>query len=271
MLLKNKKKLKFRPFVWLLIFILLVLAAAGLLYLIFYSNLFQVQNFDFAYTNSYLQEFDISGFFENEYLVSSLTAQVVKKKKFLGYFGSDNILFWFFGKGGNLVNKNTLPSVENVNLDVDLFDRKVKVTVDEKNLSGIICNIKDNCFAFDKEGRVFASAPDTKGSLILKIHDTNDRPLVMGEKFLPKSKWIENVLKTVKVIKDNGLHLGSIEIKGLDLEEWVISAAAGPEFLFNLNFVPKDLSQIVKTLKERADFSQVNYFDMRVENRVYYK
>ncbi len=72
-------------------------------------------------------------------------------------------------------------------------------------------------------------------------------------------------------MKENGLHLNSVEIKNLDLEEWQASIAAGPEFVFSLNFIPKDLGKVVKTLKDRADFSKVDYFDMRVENRVYYK
>jgi cell division septal protein FtsQ len=279
MFLKNKKKSRLKVFFRFLLFIAFIFLVCGILYLLIYSNVLNVKTFEFQYSSEYHKEETVpedeagkaSIFYTNDFLASSLSSQIIKERKNLGYLGSDNILFWFLGKKENLVNNNILPSVEQINLDVDLFDRKVKVLVEEKELSGIICKPEKLCFAFDKSGRIFASAPFVKGSLIFRIDDTNDRPLVFGEKFLSKEKWINNILKTIKIIKESGFNIKSSAIREMDLSEWEVVISDGPKLLFSLNFVPGDLQEIIKTLKERADFSDISYFDMRVENRIYYK
>lgn len=269
--LKDKKKSKFRPFIYLLFFVVLVILICVILYAVFYSGLFRVENFDFKYSNKYIQGDKSSGFFTDDFLVSSLTAQVVGKKRLLGYFGPDNTLFWLFGEEEDMVNNNVLPSVEDVDVKVNVFKRKVEISINEKELAGVICKTEGSCYAFDERGRIFAPAPSVEGSLILKINDVNSRPLVLGEKFLPKEEWIENILKTIGIFDKNNFHIKSVTIREIDVEEWEIIVLTGPKFLFSLDFIPKDLNDIMRTLKERADFSSVNYFDMRVENRIYYK
>lgn len=257
--------------IWLLVLIFLILAIIGILYSVFYSDLFRVKAFNFSYSNNYLEETDSSGFFTNDYLVSSLTAEAVKERRFLGYLGPDNILFWVMGKNENLVNDNVLPSVDDLEIDTDLFKRKVDILVSEKKLSGIVCKSENFCCAFDDEGNVFAFAPSVKGTLIVRIDDFNERPLVFGEKFLPDKEWIENVVRTLEVIRESGFHVESASIGETSLSEWEVVVSQGPKFLFSLDFVPKDLKKVMETLKERADFSGIDYFDMRVENRIYYK
>jgi len=271
MFLREKKKKKLRLLFHLSIFIFSAFFVIGILYIIFYSGLLNVENFEFSYSNNYSETGNTTSFFSNKFLVSSLATQVVKNKKILGYLDSDNILFWFFSGKDDLVNESILPSVKEVKLDVNLFSRRVKISVDEKNLSGVICDTKDNCYVFNEKGKVFAPAPNVSGSLILKITDTNDRHLVLGEKFLPREEWIENIIKTIEILEKNNFYLKSVLIKEISLEEWETVISVGPKFLFSLNFVPNDLEEVVQTLKKRADFSKIDYFDMRVEDRLYYK
>ncbi len=269
MLLK-KKQSKFRIVLKFIIIILVIAAIIGVFYLIFYSEICEVKDFNFKYSNNYLKSEDMSGFFSNDFLVSSLATQVVKDKKMLGYLGSDNILFWKLGKKNNLTSKHVLPSVKEVNIKVDLWNREVSFFVKEKSFFGIFCNDNDGCHAFDNDGIVFAPAPESKGSLILKINDSNERPIVLGERILPEKEWFDNIIKIVNLIKKNNLNIENIKIRDLSLEEWEIKIANGPKLIFSLNFVPSDLNEILKTLKDRTDFSDINYFDMRVENRIYY-
>jgi len=269
MLLK-KKQSKFRKVLKFIIIILIIVAIIGVCYLVFYSDFCKVNNFNFKYSNNYLKSEDVSGFFSNEFLVSSLATQVVKNKKILGYLGSNNILFWKLGKKNNLTSKHILPSVKKVNIKVDLWNREVSFFAEEKSFFGIFCNNSDGCYAFDNNGIVFAPAPKSKGSLILKINDSNKRPIVLGERILPEKEWFNNIINAINLIKKNNLNIESINIKDLDLEEWGVKIANGPELIFSLNFVPSDLNEILKTLKDRTDFPDINYFDMRVENRIYY-
>jgi len=271
MLLKKSKKSKKHPFIWLTIFVLLILIVSGIFYFIFNSEVLKVKKIDYEYSNNYLNSSSSSGFFTNNYLISSLTTQIVKNQKILGYLGSDNILFWFFGKNNELINRNMLPSVKSVKIETNVVDRQLDIKVREKELSGVICNPKNKCFAFDDEGIIFAPAPDVKGSLILKINDSNNRPLTAGEKFLPREHWINNMIKVIEVLKNNDLNIERIEIRDMELEEWEATISSGLKFIFNFNFVPEDFNEVIRTLKEKSDFSQMDYFDMRVENRIYYK
>jgi hypothetical protein len=270
MLLKNNKKTKIKNIIKIFLIILILSLLIGLVYFVFYSDFLKVKNFKFNYSNNYLGSDKISGFFGNDFLISSLTAEIIKERKILGYLGSDNILFWLWGKNFNLVNNYSLPSVKNIDIQIDFSERLINLSIDEKKLFGIYCLNEDKCFAFDENGVSFAKAPNSKGFLILKINDKNSRLVMLGDNILPKKGWFNNIIESVKIIEDAGLNIKSIYINDLKFEEWEIEVMEGPIFIFSLNFVPDDLYEVVKTLIDKTNFSKTDYFDMRVENRIYY-
>ncbi len=255
---KKKKLVRGKLLLWALMFLLGGGALIGVSYFVLYSDFFKVSAFDIKEPK----------FTTKENLLAALNAEMIGRSKILSLLGPDNILFWELGKKPQTLA--ALPLLSQLSLNTDLIAKKVMVIAEEREFEGIWCSAED-CYVFDKEGIVFARAPNTEGFLILKIYDENNRPLVAGAPVFTKSNWRENVFKTLEVMENHGFTISRVNIKDFGLQEWEVKTTEGPVFQFSLNFVPQSLEKILENLNQKFEFDKVSYFDFRVENRIYYK
>ena len=90
----------------------------------------------------------------------------------------------------------------------------------------------------------------------------------MGEKVLP-DVYFANVLKIFDMFKRNDININQLEIKNPDLYEIESTDSHYPKFIFDLredpSFADRGISKIKDTL------SKLEYVDLRVKNRIYYK
>lgn len=258
--LPRRRQSKNRFFWWAGGFLIAGGLLIGGLYLIFYSPFFKVKNIEVP---------DLQ-LLTRDSLLSSFSAQMVGQNRFLSILGPDNILFWFFGKRPE--NIPALPALAALSVQVNLFKQQVVLTPQERTLAGILCSSDGSaCYGFDNEGVVFVRAPQSQGSLILRINDENQRALNLGDKILPDDGWIKNIFDTIEILTANGLHISSVTLGSFDLEEWRANLSAGPVFYFGLNFTIQNFDGILKNLLKRLDLSKLQYLDFRVQNRIYYK
>jgi len=232
----------------------------GFSYILIYSNFFKVKNIA------------ISGntFMPREELISALIQLNFNKGfKWLSWLGPDNILFWKAAEGiDNKLDK--LVKVASVTVSTDLWRKEVKLQVIERKLFGIWCVIQD-CYGFDENGVIFIKTPSIEGALYLRIDDLNNRPLLLGQPVLPNARWFQNLITSLKILKNQSLIPVKIIVDNLELREWQIKMASGTYFYFSLEFVPDNLSGILKSLSSKVDFNQLTAVDFRVPNRIYYK
>ncbi len=205
----------------------------------------------------------------NSSLLSYLEKDMMRNK-LRAVFGPENILFWSLGHKPNYLYD--LPSVKNLNVGLNLFRRTISIEASPRTPYGVVCEATStSCFVFDDQGVIFSSSPSVQGPLILSINDFTGRHFILGESILPDKSWFENLINTLKIMKQNDFSVSEIDIDDLSLREWRIKTMTGPDFYFSFNFIPDNLSYILSNLSSRMNFSKISYVDFRVPERIYYK
>jgi len=266
---KKKRRVRRNFLLWSGVFLVLGAALVGILYFILYSDFFTVREFEVADTRYTLK---------NE-LLAALDSEMIARSRILSMLGTDNILFWEFGRKPEKID--SLPLVAKISVEADLTARKVRIEAEERRFSGVWCLVSEgvtgDCYAFDNKGILFARAPETEGSLILKVFSENSRPVVLGMPIFPKPEWRENFFRILESFENYNLPVSRVGVRDFQIEEWEVQtglpaqAGEGPRFLFSLNSSPQNLAGILEKLRDKFEFDKVDYFDFRVENRIYYE
>ena len=165
--------------------------------------------------------------------------------------------------------KNTL--IAEINFQKKYSEKKVTIEIRERKGSGVWCLVfSGKCFWFDEEGTIISEAPKTEGFLILKIDDYTKRPVETGEKIL-NGKFLDNFFGVIRSLRQLPLGISEIRMDDLALQEFKVALKNGPDLLFSFRFYPEFLGNAISFVKNKGDFSKLNYIDFRVENRVYYR
>jgi hypothetical protein len=173
------------------------------------------------------------------------------------------------------------PQISHMDIEKNLFKKTIKINLTEREKLGIVCKAEEtdnnetvkSCFYIDKEGVMFKNAPQTSGSLVLLIKDFS-----LEDFFLGKNLFSAKVINSIIDLKENlfsqikakSLWFASFtyppkEIKVMTTENWYV--------LFDLDRDIKSQLLLLKTaLAEKIqNRSTLQYVDLRIENRIYYK
>ncbi|MBU2081835.1 FtsQ-type POTRA domain-containing protein [Patescibacteria group bacterium] len=171
------------------------------------------------------------------------------------------------------------PAITDINVEKKLFNG-LTVNFEKRIPVGIWCHPTDDhpegghCYYFDKEGIVFKEAPLTEGGLILKIEDSGNRELSLGEKAINtellkfmmdfNNKFLEN-----SQVKITGFKIGpsaDFDLTAVTALGWLIyldqkqAPASVASNLFTI------LSEVIKN-----KVSNLEYIDLRTPSRIFYK
>jgi hypothetical protein len=164
------------------------------------------------------------------------------------------------------------PGILDLKISKNVFNRKLEINIQERESVGIFCTA-DECFYFDKNGIAFEKAPNTSGSLIDLIKDYSQKEFKMGDEVLDKN-LMDNIL-TIKneLFQKIGLRVTSFDIDTYPVEELRVVTNESWYILFSLK---RDIKSQLLALKVALDEkiqnrSSLQYIDLRIENRIYYK
>lgn len=204
----------------------------------------------------------------------------VKTKMIQDNFAYKNIFLFTKDKIRNDLMKK-FPKISNIEVSKNLAKRIINLKVEERQRLGIICQVSEQeekeeikgCFYIDKKGFIFEDAPQTSGSLILLIKDYSQRELILGQQVFEKriigfiSQTKQGLLSEIdiKTLDFNILSFPAKELKVITWEGWYI--------LFDLDSdINSQLLALKASLEEKIqDRGSLEYIDLRIENRVYYK
>jgi len=255
---KRRRLLKFKICGGVTIFLLLVIGAG---YLIVYSSFFKIKNIEVS-GNKYVS---------SEEIINQLKKISVGQSKISNFLGSDNILVW---KTDAQFIKNSLPQIQDLKIEKDYWHRQIKIIVSEREKFGVwykITNnqepITNNCWWFDKNGVIFAEALQVEGQLINKVDDFSNRHLEIGDSILGE-KPLSNLIKIFAVLEKADLGIKSLKLERPELQE--ISTESSPQIYFSLRIDPSFGLAAIESLKSTG-LNKLEYIDLRVENRAYYK
>ncbi len=235
---------------------------AGLFYAVVYSSMLRITQINTDFTQIYSDEI-------KKQIIQDLRDFFANQSKIAKFLGADNILVWSDNAENFLKTK---PYLIGLAIEKDFFKRQVLIKTEVREKFGIWCQLTtNNCFWFDKSGVVFERAPKTEGEMIYKVNDFSERQLAVGDQSLEKHLF-ENLLKIFNILERAGLNVRTLQIKDLSLQEAVIEPNNPliPKIYFSLRFDPEFSLAAFQSLKETG-LAKIEYVDLRVENRAYYK
>lgn len=171
------------------------------------------------------------------------------------------------------------PAITGINVKKELFNG-LTVSFEKRIPVGIWCHPSgghpegDDCYYFDKEGIVFKEAPVTEGGLILKIQDSGNKEISLGDKAIntEQLKFImdfNNKLLDNSQIKVTEFKIGpsaDFDLTAITALGWLIylDQSQNPDLAANNLFTI--LSEVVKN-----KISSLEYVDLRIPTRIFYK
>ncbi len=268
---KRRRILKLKIYSGIVAFFILV---AGAAYLIIYSPLFRIKNISVTQLNAAeLEERQIpygaGEKIDPENVIQDLKNVLVKQSKFAGLLGFDNILVW---KNGNFEEIFKLyPQIAELTIEKDYFERQIGIIIRERQRKGIWC-VNDSsdalkCYWFDKNGVLFEDAPSIEGNLINKVNDFSGRNLEIGAPVLAE-KLFSNLIEIFDVLEKSDLNVKSLKLERIELQEVV--SESSPKIYFSLRIDPSFGLSALESIKN-IGLEKIQYIDLRVENRAYYK
>ncbi len=253
---KNKKsKLQKRGviFLWVLFLSLIFF------YTIFLSPIFEIK------------QIDISGnkVVSNEEIRQSLDRFLFKK--FMLFFDYNNLFLATTDKISDAIISD-FHRIYEIKTSKQIFEKTISLEITERKEAGIFC--KQKCYYIDKSGVIFEVAPETSGVLILTIEDISSGEVEEGEKVIDKkliNKFfdIQNCLserlnlKALKFIIDSDT---AKDVKVDTNEGWYILFDQAGDFEKQLQALELSLNQTIEQQR-----TNLEYIDLRIDRRVYYK
>ncbi len=193
-------------------------------------------------------------------------------RKTVGQFS--NILFSSSKEIEDSLKKN-FPIIGRADVSKNFFNKRLSVRIDEREAAGIWCrHLEDQCFYFDKDGFLFKPAARFSGEAFLTIEDGRGKVLdlagILDEKeLIEKMNSAKRILDELKFIAYSNFFLapGSFEFWIKTKEGWYV-------YLDKESDIPTQLVALKKFLEEKLPVSRrqnLQYIDLRVNNRIYYK
>lgn len=233
-----------------------------IIWAIFLSPIFKIKNIDIISDNMYLNRDDI--------------LKTISYIAPLGFF-KENLLILPKSNLKFELSSN-FPAITDIIIKKKLFNTLV-VNFKKRIPVGILCHPNgdqlqsDSCYYFDKEGIVFASAPQTEGSLILKITDLSKNEILLGAKVLDNSRinFITifrdtlNEIDKFKILEFRINPNSSVDFEAITDTGWLIYLDNTQDPKITVNNLLTILDEAVKNMRN------LKYIDLRIPSRIFYK
>lgn len=168
---------------------------------------------------------------------------------------------------------------ERENIGVWCQVRQVVNDSDEIATSSPETNIREisKCFYIDKEGIIYQESPLMSGSLILNIYSAKNqsadiRAQVVSPELIDYILQIRKILPKIKTA--NGLSLKAVDFEIVSMEDLRVTTFEGWQIYFNPAYsIDSHLNTLQLVLEEqiKEDYNSLEYIDLRIKGRVYYR
>jgi len=253
--IKKSKKRKWRA--WPFIFLIL---ACAIICILFFAPFFEIKNVDVAVVG--------------ERISSDGAKEVVQEflsGKFLKIFPQNNYFIFSFGRASDFL-KNRFPEIKEIKINKKIF-RSLAVEIKERQEIMLYCQ-KGKCYEMDDEGIIFKEEQEVCGGLEVCVRDNSGPEVKIMDRAL-EAETIDFLLKTQEILKEKvNLNLvyfeiniyPPIEVQVLTSEKWRIIFDTSRDPAAQIGALKLVLEEKIKDQRDRLE-----YVDLRVENRVFYK
>ena len=261
--LRQRKKRRRKQIAFLVIFIILAIAA-GSTYALFFSGWFTIKGIEVSGNNELAQE-DIRSLAENHINQNYLFGLIQPYS---------NILF----AGSEVIEhslKDRYPLIETANVNKNLLNKNLYIELREREGIGVYCKYNtETCFYFDRNNVLFKEAPRFSGQLFLVIEDSRNRDFKLGHSF-DDAELLDKIFEAKRILDE----LRPVEYDNFFLPEnsfdfWIKTKEGWNIYLDKDTDIPSQLVALKKFMEEKltSDRRQtLKYIDLRINNRIYYK
>lgn len=166
--------------------------------------------------------------------------------------------------------------IKNVQV-VKKFPQAIEINIQERKALLIWCS-KEDCFLIDEEGDAYNKAdfnsPEVAQNDLIRIDDLSASGVNVGEDIVDPS-YEKYALAAKKSLEDIGFDPAEYYTPSRVADEINIRTLQGPEFYFSTQFSLDSaihaLSIVLKKEIPNDQHDNVAYYDLRSENRVFYK
>lgn len=261
-----RRKRTFRIKFYFIIFLFLILLAS-IFYLLVYSSVLKIKNISVE---------NIKFLTQDE--IIRLVKPIVLGGKLGGLAGFENMISW---PNGEIIAPH--PIISSINIKKNWFRKTIEVRVNERQRFAVWCQqetqnsadkartnlaLRDestSCWWMDKQGVVFAEAPLAEGSLVFTIFDLRKNNLFLGSK-IEEDRFVGNLISILENLSKTGLEAQKI-IFDNSLKELRVDTIEGPILLFSVRFDSSKNIPLIANLNPK----KMEYIDLRVENKIFYK
>ena len=241
-----------------LIFFIVLFLILTVVYFLFFSPIFRIK------------EIKISGnrAITNEEIKNSLDNLLLKK--FLIFFNRNNIFLARENDLENILLKDFF-RISSIEINKSIFKRTIDLKITERKEAGIFC--RGECYYIDEEGVIFEKAPQTSGTLIVSIKDYSQGGVEIGKNVIDEDFMLRLIDLRKSLAEEVGLRVLDFIIEDED-NDLKINTNEGWYLLFDKTRDFKnqlDDLRLVLTEKIKGERKNLEYIDLRIENRAYYK
>lgn len=259
---------KIAAFLFFLSFIL------GAAYFFLFSNLFKISEIIVKGNNR----------ITNAALIGE-AGKLLSEKKIL-FLKNDNINLLNEGNIGDKI-KNAFNRIDTIAVRKE-YPNKIILEIKEREMAEVLCKNESvsapeektegtdysfDCFLIDKNGIAFEKAADSRGFLILRIIDKRGTNIELNKKVLNPEfmEFTKNLKQNFKNITNRNLRLLELEHPA---QREIIALVDGWKAVFDISGDPEKQLLVLKEVLEKdikENISKLDYIDLRVEGRAYYK
>lgn len=208
----------------------------------------------------------------------SAVAESVYRGRYLGIFPRTNFLLFPKNKLSKTLADN-FKRIRSVEVERKFPDSAL-VRIKERESLLLWCDMSRECFIIDENGyayqRVKLDSKEVLENELMKIIGQEDRKVSEGEKVLDAEKAA--FLMDAKNIMGKSADMeiaGEVRAKSRIAEEVTLKSPEGWDILVSTSFPLERAGSFLKIFLEKEisdeDRDKLEYVDLRVENRIYYK
>lgn len=237
--------------------IIVAIALAGLVYLFFFSKVFEIK------TAQISQD------------APSQLAKLVNDwldRKALGISRRNNILFVSVVKLTSLITAQ-FPELDSI--AVKKTGHTLAISFELRKPIGVWClTAQKKCFNFDRNFIAYAVSGPTSGPLLISVNDNRDKEVKLGS-VIDGLVWLRNIETAKDSLTNKGINIAEFSIPAGSFDEFGARATEGWRIMFsNQTNIAEQVNSLADFLKQKistARRSQLEYVDLRIQDRIYYK
>lgn len=243
------------------ILLLALLGAALVVFLLFFAKLFDVRSVE-AHVPVAISAQDVQD-----------KIQDLLDRRTLGISRRSNSIV-FSPQKIRRVLLDAFPRIDSVEISrTSVHD--ILVIVHERTPVGLWClPDREKCFYYDANGIAFSEILPSSGYLFVPVNDQRDRVITLGGTVAPES-WRTSIAEVKKLLQFGDITVSEIDIPADSYNEFDVVTREGWKILYNRDInVRTQTNSLLALLKEKlspATRANLDYIDLRIEDRIYYK